>query len=108
FFCQGEGGIGDWSVTGVQTCALPISLEAQDRDRLVGPELQEHLHRLVAQEDVLQRGGEGGDVVLRRPVLQRLHRPLLLNEVLLRSEERRVGERGWIWRGAGSLKKSDM
>src|SRR5262249_56520113 len=24
FFFQAEGGIGDWSVTGVQTCALPI------------------------------------------------------------------------------------
>src|SRR5262249_57596884 len=24
FFFQGEGGIRDWSVTGVQTCALPI------------------------------------------------------------------------------------
>src|SRR5262249_59805052 len=26
FFVQGEDGIRDWSVTGVQTCALPISL----------------------------------------------------------------------------------
>src|SRR5437016_11310793 len=25
FFFQAEGGIRDWSVTGVQTCALPIS-----------------------------------------------------------------------------------
>src|SRR5262249_56924079 len=25
FFVQAEGGIRDWSVTGVQTCALPIS-----------------------------------------------------------------------------------
>src|SRR5262249_57419696 len=25
FFCQAEDGIRDWSVTGVQTCALPIS-----------------------------------------------------------------------------------
>src|SRR5262249_56739433 len=24
FFCQAEDGIRDWSVTGVQTCALPI------------------------------------------------------------------------------------
>ena len=27
FFFQAEDGIRDWSVTGVQTCALPISLE---------------------------------------------------------------------------------
>ena len=26
FFFQAEDGIRDWSVTGVQTCALPISL----------------------------------------------------------------------------------
>src|SRR5258706_6214389 len=28
FFLQAEGGIRDWSVTGVQTCALPILLVA--------------------------------------------------------------------------------
>src|SRR5215213_6969046 len=28
FFFQAEDGIRDWSVTGVQTCALPILLEA--------------------------------------------------------------------------------
>src|ERR1019366_9792975 len=27
FFFQAEDGIRDWSVTGVQTCALPISLQ---------------------------------------------------------------------------------
>src|SRR5438093_9839484 len=32
FFFQAEDGIRDWSVTGVQTCALPISL----RDYLAG------------------------------------------------------------------------
>src|SRR5438093_12608006 len=29
FFFQAEDGIRDWSVTGVQTCALPISLAAR-------------------------------------------------------------------------------
>src|SRR5438046_613715 len=38
FFFQAEDGIRDWSVTGVQTCALPISFvtcehSAKDRDR---------------------------------------------------------------------------
>jgi len=28
FFFQAEDGIRDWSVTGVQTCALPISIGA--------------------------------------------------------------------------------
>src|SRR5262249_57994992 len=31
FFFQAEDGIRDWSVTGVQTCALPISSSAQRR-----------------------------------------------------------------------------
>src|SRR5258706_6774129 len=31
FFFQAEDGIGDWSVTGVQTCALPISARAARR-----------------------------------------------------------------------------
>ena len=31
FFFQAEDGIRDWSVTGVQTCALPISLFTDTR-----------------------------------------------------------------------------
>ena len=31
FFFQAEDGIRDWSVTGVQTCALPISVIAENR-----------------------------------------------------------------------------
>src|ERR1019366_4190777 len=31
FFFNADAGIRDWSVTGVQTCALPISAEAQAR-----------------------------------------------------------------------------
>src|SRR5437016_6527021 len=35
FFFQAEDGIRDWSVTGVQTCALPISRDPQgDRQKL--------------------------------------------------------------------------
>ena len=30
FFFQAEDGIRDWSVTGVQTCALPISLSLKN------------------------------------------------------------------------------
>ena len=32
FFFQAEDGIRDWSVTGVQTCALPISVGQPDPD----------------------------------------------------------------------------
>ena len=34
FFFQAEDGIRDWSVTGVQTCALPIYLSLQDRSTI--------------------------------------------------------------------------
>src|SRR5262249_59090725 len=38
FFFQAEDGIRDWSVTGVQTCALPISpCPASDQGRRPGP-----------------------------------------------------------------------
>src|SRR5438046_8907283 len=36
FFFQAEDGIRDWSVTGVQTCALPIS-HVRRRDQAAGP-----------------------------------------------------------------------
>src|SRR5437763_5994661 len=36
FFFQAEDGIRDTSVTGVQTCALPISGEPEDRRQLAG------------------------------------------------------------------------
>src|SRR5262249_56765432 len=39
FFSQAEDGIRDWSVTGVQTCALPISeLLAAPAAEAVGPD----------------------------------------------------------------------
>src|SRR6202023_3915462 len=34
-FCQAEAGIRDWSVTGVQTCALPISRPTSPASRPV-------------------------------------------------------------------------
>src|SRR5262249_57266470 len=42
FFFQAEDGIRDWSVTGVQTCALPISVygKASIRPTVIGPTRQ--------------------------------------------------------------------
>src|SRR5438445_11729949 len=77
FFFQAEDGIRDIGVTGVQTCALPIS---------------ENLATLVAA------GGVGvrlvpGDAVLRGEVLRGLDHPGDLAEPpFRRSEERRVGK----------------
>src|SRR5262249_59784313 len=70
FFFQAEDGIRDWSVTGVQTCALPICLRQRpERDRLRALEVGE---QPAAVRDDVRLG--------RRPAF------------LQRSEERRVGK----------------
>src|SRR5947208_11580731 len=51
FFFQAEDGIRDDLVTGVQTCALPISLDRKDA-RLVGGEF--HVRGLLAGHDFLR------------------------------------------------------
>src|SRR5215213_10325907 len=49
FFFQAEDGIRDWSVTGVQTCALPISALklARNYHRMHG---KGQKHKLIARE----------------------------------------------------------
>src|SRR5258706_8940549 len=69
FFFQAEDGIRDWSVTGVQTCALPISCGGQaDRRRI--PE------RVWTPRHLRRRGGFAG----------------VGPSAECRSEERRVGK----------------
>src|SRR5262249_56193292 len=92
FFCQGEGGIGDWSVTGVQTCALPISkgaavparLDAIDRKIL--KELQDDGR--ITNVELASRVGISAPPCLRRV------RGLEEAGYIKRSEERRVGKEG--------------
>src|SRR5262249_58892696 len=91
FFFQAEDGIRDWSVTGVQTCALPIS-------RSAGEECRSFLAGAAgfdcasdsggAAVLAAQVGGAGAD-----------------DAVLLRSGERRVGEEGRSGGGAEDEKK---
>src|SRR5689334_23789288 len=83
FFFQAEDGIRDGTVTGVQTCALPIS-------KIMGRRGAEH---------ALERAGEGalaGVARLERRQLHRFSRGELGQRReqprLLRSEERRVGK----------------
>src|SRR5438046_6269446 len=69
FFFQAEDGIRDWSVTGVQTCALPISVTlgaAQCHGRVIG---------------------RGRDLGAQHPVAGRTE-----TYAVRRSEERRVGK----------------
>src|SRR5438046_10577596 len=71
FFFQAEDGIRDWSVTGVQTCALPISKHLAGREDAGTPRLR----GLVPLDGA---GALGADVAEHAQVD--------------RSEERRVGK----------------
>src|SRR5205085_12455015 len=100
-FFQAEDGIRYLTVTGVQTCALPIYLH-----RIVAVVLHLRLHGLIARErefdvDRSLRQGIIGDVAGRGPGLGDLVDPDLRAG---RSEERRVGKEcssvvgpvGWV------------
>src|SRR5438093_9555561 len=88
FFFQAEDGIRDWSVTGVQTCALPILMPAKSLKQ-IGPRGMEQVVALQIQRIHQRKRGSG---------------PLQLTdgngavERHDRSEERRVGKE---WRSRG-------
>src|SRR5260370_8050314 len=80
FFFQGEDGIGDSSVTGVQTCALPIYLYSKsidDASSIGGGGVT------VVQNDLDFRAERG---------VSSFNRPHTLSINYMRSEERRVGK----------------
>src|SRR5688572_32878765 len=82
FFFQAEDGIRDLTVTGVQTCALPICASVPDADWLYVP------------PTVKMPGSPIGvltSVMVIRPLLFRTLVPLQ-PQVPMRSEERRVGK----------------
>src|SRR5262249_57479567 len=93
FFFQAEDGIRDWSVTGVQTCALPIwpgaGLPARGRRRAAphrrvpGPELRPRCGPVV---------GDGARVSGRARRAQEIGRAS-------------CRERGEIWGGGGWLRE---
>src|SRR5438046_8043998 len=104
FFFQAEDGIRDWSVTGVQTCALPISWrfgpweKVRERDVHGFRDFGERFKRrdrvpvFHARQVTTQQPGAALDVALRQAALA----PVSPD----RSEERRVGE----WRTFGVVR----
>src|SRR5256885_10154107 len=87
FFFQAEDGIRDYKVTGVQTCALPISAKRSPDRRKTGRRVTASLPTTtelptIAMAAVSSRQARSGRAIGRA----RRRRP--------RSEERRVGEEG--------------
>src|SRR5262249_57620537 len=103
FFFQAEGGIGDWSVTGVQTCALPISdgHEPGVTGRGAKDATQSARRRALRRSAVRP----AVEVVARSVTSISPDRESVVQEVGLaglRSEERRVGKGGEVGgRGGG-------
>src|SRR5690606_40820586 len=101
FFFQAEDGIRAFHVTGVQTCALPISRDGVERLALAGrldlPGAQqrenEQAHHFEVPAERLLRELVG-EVAAARGVP-------VVGALLDRSEERRVGK-GWRSRGSPS------
>src|SRR3712207_8922185 len=83
FFFQAEDGIRDIGVTGVQTCALPISpddIESLARVRAAGPRMDLATgERLYSKWDFV-------------PLLERRLVDVIQPDLCHRSEERRVGK----------------
>src|SRR5690606_40637745 len=93
FFFQAEDGIRDFHVTGVQTCALPISINryteiefSLQRDRVVGRSFEQALGKSVMglTQPHMQQAVDSGETVEHDFTWQ--------GEA--RSEERRVGKEG--------------
>src|SRR5690606_39904392 len=104
FFFQAEDGIRDFHVTGVQTCALPISRLMLSGKGLptsgsVGYEIFDESN-VLGQTDFVQQLNR------QRALEGELARTIRsLDGVTFRSEERRVGKRVWSAGVGGSRAK---
>src|SRR5262249_56339064 len=105
---QAEDGIRDWSVTGVQTCALPISAEPlRQPDRgpragYVGAEPGDERQTALIEQP--RRLGTRG-LQLHGSAVDPGATHALVLVARDRSEERRVGKEGRAGRGAGRAKR---
>src|SRR5256885_8546498 len=88
FFFQAEDGIRDYKVTGVQTCALPISAPAKKTKTASG--LSEAISERLAWNSVVGKG-TGISLTMVPPPLVKPSRKADIDS-WPRSEERRVGK----------------
>src|SRR5437868_8876267 len=98
FFFQAEDGIRDRNVTGVQTCALPISGK-----RLAAVARVAGDRRRVASQRVLRPDGNGKECVVPGGVEHGVGPGQAVTALEIGRASCR--ERVWIWVGAGSVKK---
>src|SRR2546430_12441242 len=102
-FFQAEDGIRDWTVTGVQTCALPILVHLTPQERAARGK--------AARAEVPRSSHAGWDAPSPRPDPVGLLQEQAKNRVqelvpIRRSEERRGGEEGRSrWSPCHSKKK---
>src|SRR5699024_11306941 len=87
FFIQAEDGIRDRNVTGVQTCALPISID-EVLQRIVLSFREHHIDMAFNQLDVTLKNRQGDE----RQLLQTTRNPLTTNQEIGRASCR---EREW-------------
>src|SRR5262249_59938510 len=106
FFYKAEGGIGDWSVTGVQTCALPISGGDDVLRQEAGRRERRHRRRGREDEGRLARAARcraGGEPGLQVEQGGLARRPL----GRLQGGERKRGVEGERGRGGGGREGSE-
>src|SRR5262249_58658620 len=88
FFFQAEDGIRDWSVTGVQTCALPIFVVLD----LAEPSNRADDSLILRNPQLFSQTGAGA-LDLFEIKAERYYQELFgSSNAVLRSEERRVGK----------------
>src|SRR5207249_7512683 len=106
FFFQAEDGIRDRNVTGVQTCALPISMRAQFDRRLISQALTniiKNATEAIEQVPPEELGKGRIDVIAARE-----KDDIVIDVIDNRSEERRVGKECRSRWAAGDEKKREQ
>ena len=93
FFFQAEDGIRDTSVTGVQTCALPISATKNGQDKKRGRCRNENWAKKSGAQPQQEMGSiKSGGAAATEMVSKKSRGAAATGTGAVRSEERRVGK----------------